>query len=111
MKTNHSFGKVSVNSRPVSGVEKTLRGSPGQGKQGSQVDGVSIWHPSSSSVALWGKGSEKEQWPLPTFMSRRKLSPNSHLDARHFSSFPYTTGAFQAATLVLELSAGVIESE
>ena len=50
-----------------------------------------------------GEGLEKGQRPLPTFLSGRKLSPNSHLDARHLSSSLYATGAFQAATLVLEL--------
>ena len=76
------------------------------------VDGVSqIWHPPASSVALWEEGSEKGQGPLPAFLSGRKLSPSSHLDVRHFSSSLYATGtfpaaatgAFQAATLVLEL--------
>ena len=62
-----------------------------------------IWHLPASSVALWGKDSEKGQWPLPTFLSRRKLSPSSPLDVRHFSVSLYTTGAFQVATLVLEL--------
>ena len=33
----------------------------------------------------------------------RKLSPSSHLDARHFSSSSYAVGAFQVATPVLEL--------
>ena len=32
-----------------------------------------------------------------------KVSPSSHLDTRPFSSSLYATGAFQAATLVLEL--------
>ena len=50
----------------------------------------------------WGEGSEKEQWPLPPFLSGRKLSPRSPLDARYFSSSPYATGAFQAAVLVLK---------
>ena len=54
-----------------------------------------------SSVAVLGEGSEKEQWPLPAFLSGRKLSPRSLLDARHFSSSLCATGAFQAATLVL----------
>ena len=53
-------------------------------------------------------GSEKGQWPLPTFLSGRKLSPISHLDARHFSSSLYAT-AFQAATLVLEIRGSVSE--
>ena len=55
---------------------------------------------------LWlcvGEGSEKEQWPLPTFLSGIKLSPSSCLDARHFMSSLYATDAFQAATPVLEL--------
>ena len=62
-----------------------------------------IWHLPASSVALLGEGSEKGQWPLPTFLSGRKLSPSSHLDARHFTFFFYATGAFQAAVPVLEV--------
>ena len=41
-----------------------------------------------------GEGSEKGQWPL---------SSSSHIDVRHFSLSQYATGAFQAATPVLEL--------
>ena len=37
------------------------------------------------------------------FLSGRKLFPTSHLDAKHFSSSLYVTGAFLAATLMLEL--------
>ena len=55
------------------------------------------------SVALLGEGSEKGQWLLSAFLSERKLSPSSHLDARHFSFSLNVTGAFEAATLVLEL--------
>ena len=62
-----------------------------------------IWHQPASSIALWLQGSEKGQWPVPTFLSGRNLSPSSHLDARHFSSCLCPTGAFQAGTLVLEL--------
>ena len=69
----------------------------------SQVDGSKIWLPPSSSVALWGEASEKEQWSLLLDLSKRKPSRSSHLDARYFSSSLYATGAFQAATLVLEL--------
>ena len=54
-----------------------------------------------------GEGSEKGQWPLPTFLSWRKLSPSSCLDARHFSSSLYATGTFQAPTLALELRGSV----
>ena len=36
-------------------------------------------------------------------MSGRKLSPRSCLDGKHFHSSLYAIGAFQAATLVLEL--------
>ena len=54
-------------------------------------------------MTLWGEGSEKGKWPVPTFLSDRKLSFSFHLDARHFISSLYATGAFQAATLVLEL--------
>ena len=62
-----------------------------------------IWHSPASFVALWGESSGKGQWPLPTLLSGRKLSPSSHLDARHFRSSLYAIGSFQAATLVLEL--------
>ena len=34
---------------------------------------------------------------------RKGTMASAHLDARHFSFSLYTTGAFQAATLVLEL--------
>ena len=79
---------------------QSFKGSP-EWDSVSQVDESQIWHPPAGSVALWGEGSEKEQWPLPAFVSGRKLSPSLCLDARHFSSSPYATGAFQAATLVL----------
>ena len=59
-----------------------------------------IRHPPTSSVAL---GSEEGQWLLPTFLSGRKLFPSSCLDARHFGFPQHATGAFQAATPVLEL--------
>ena len=62
-----------------------------------------IWPMLVSSVALWWEGSEQGKWPLPAFLSGRKLSPSSCLGARHFSFSQYTTGAFQAAALVLEL--------
>ena len=54
-------------------------------------------------VALWRVGSEKEQWPLPTFLHGRKLSLSSCLDARYFTSSLHVTGPFQADTPVLEL--------
>ena len=47
-----------------------------------------IWHQLASSL---GEGSSK------------RTMVSAHLDARHFSFSLYTTGAFQAATLVLEL--------
>ena len=50
-----------------------------------------------------GQGSEEGQRPLLTSLSGRQLSPSSSLDARHFSVSLCATGAFQAATLVLEL--------
>ena len=40
---------------------------------------------------------------LPTSLFGRKLSPSSHLEARHFSSSLDATGACQAAAMVLEL--------
>ena len=61
------------------------------------------------SVALWVEGSEKEPWPLPAVLYGRKLFPSPFPDARHFSSSLYATGAFLAATPLLELR--VSESE
>ena len=58
-----------------------------------------IWHP----PALWKKGSERGQWPLPTFLSGIKLSARSCLDTKHLSSSLLATSTFQAATLVMEL--------
>ena len=46
-----------------------------------------IWHQLSGSI---GGGF------------RKGTMDSAHLDARHFSFFLYATGAFQAATLVLE---------
>ncbi|KAF6119961.1 hypothetical protein HJG60_010328 [Phyllostomus discolor] len=41
----------------------------------------------AGSVSLLGEGSGKGQWPLPAFLSGRKLSPSSCLDDRHFSFY------------------------
>ena len=53
-----------------------------------------IWHQPASSVPLCGEGSEKGQWPLPVFLSGRKLSHSSCLDARHFNFSFYASGTF-----------------
>ena len=50
-----------------------------------------IWHQLAISVALLGERFRK--WTMAS----------AHLDASYFSSSLYTTGAFQAATPVLEL--------
>ena len=55
---------------------------------------LQIWHLPASCLALWGEGSEKGKWPLPTFLSGRKISPGSHLDARLFTFSLCATGAF-----------------
>ena len=68
-----------------------------------------IWHQPAGFVTLLGEGSEKRQWPLPAFLSGRKLSPSSRLEVTYFSFSLYATGAFQAATPMLELR--VSESE
>ncbi|KAF6104168.1 hypothetical protein HJG60_011186 [Phyllostomus discolor] len=69
----------------------------------ARLMGSQIWYQPAGSVAVWEDSSEKGQWPLSAFLSRRKLFPSSGLDARHFSSSLCATAAFQAATLVLEL--------
>ena len=76
----------------VSWVGWGLRDLQGRVNRVSQVDGVSDMALPASSVIL------------SAFLSGRKLSPSCGLDATsHFSSSLYATGAFQAATLVLEL--------
>ena len=60
-----------------------------------------IWLLPAGSVALWGEGSRKAQWPVPAILSGKELSPSSSPDARHFGSSLYATGAFQVATLVV----------
>ena len=67
----------------ISGVVKTVLASLIESQ---------IWHLSAGSMALLGEGSEKGQWRLPTFLSGRKLSASSHLDARHFGFSQYATG-------------------
>ena len=49
------------------------------------------------------KGFRKRTVASAHFLSGRKLSASSHLDAIHFSFSLYATGAFQAAASVLEL--------
>ena len=39
-------------------------------------------------------GGEEVQWPLPTSLCGRKLSPSSCLNVKHIISL-YATGAFQ----------------
>ena len=63
----------------------------------------------NKSNKTFKKNKEKGKWPLPTFLSGRKLSPSSRLDVRHFSFSLYATGSFQATIPVLEL--GGSESE
>ena len=93
---SHSYGKDSIYrlGGPISWVEQSLRVSPCHGKLLARLMEFQIWYLPASSVALWGDGPKKEQWPLPTFLSGRKLSPSSSLEARHFSSSLYATGAF-----------------
>ena len=77
-KTNHSYGKVTGNSLggPESSVGKDLRESPGWCKQ-SEPNRWNLRYGRlpASSMALWGKDSEKEQWPLLALLSGRKLTP------------------------------------
>ena len=78
----------------------------GRANSVSQVDGVSdMASMSVGSVALWGRVQRKDN----AFLSGRKLSPSSCMDARHFSVSLYATVAFQAATLVMELRGSELE--
>ena len=86
-KASHSYRKATVNSCKLGGTEPQGISRAGQTLLAGLMD---IWH-SPGFVAL------------PTFLSGRKLPPGSLADARHFSFSVYATGAFQAATLVLEL--------
>ena len=60
-----------------------------------------IWHSHAGSLGLCRGGWEEGQQSLFDFLSGRKISPSTWLDARHLISSLYATGAFQAATLVL----------
>ena len=75
----------------------------------SQVDGVSDTAPACWLCDYVGVGFRKRTMASATFLSGRKVSHSSHLDARHFSSSLYTTGAFQAATPVLKLRGSQFE--
>ena len=78
----------------------------GRAKCVSQVDGVSDRLLPATCWFCWsvGESSKKAQWLLPAFLFGQQLFPSSCPDDRHFSSSPYATGAFQAATpVVVEL--------
>ena len=62
-----------------------------------------IWHLHASSMAVLGGGFRKGTMASACLSAREKAVPSSYLDARHFSSSLYATGAFQVATLMLEL--------
>ena len=79
----------------VSWVVQSLWGFQGGANSISQVYGVSDMAPTSQLCGSVGEGFRKGQWPLRDFLSGRKLSLGSCIDARHFSSSLYATGAFQ----------------
>lgn len=54
-------------------------------------------------LALWGEGSEEEQWPLLAPLSGESGPSSPHPDAGQFSSPPYVPGASRAAAPALEL--------
>ena len=81
----------------------------GRANSVSHVDGVS-----DLALACWLCGSvagrAQKRIMSSAFLSEPKLLCSSHLDARHFSSSPFATEAFQAATHVLELRGSESES-
>ena len=89
MSQDHPFIWKSSLDGPVSLDEEE---SPGISKVGQTVLArlmeSQIWHQLSGSI---GGGF------------RKGTMDSAHLDARHFSLSLYTTGAFQAVTLLLEL--------
>ena len=72
----------------LGGVESLGISKAGQTVLASLIESQ-IWHQLAGSVALWGEGLEKGQWPLFTLMSDASFSQ-------------YATGTSQAATPVLE---------
>ena len=70
----------------------------------NQADGVSDTV-SLLCGTLWGRAQKRDYGHCLAsgVMSRRKLSPSTRPDARHFSFSLYATGALPAAALVLEL--------
>ena len=104
--TSHSYGKVSVNSLGgfVNWVGQSLRASLGRGKPCSQVDIVSDMGTCLPALRLWGGGGGgKAQERDNGFSVWEKRLPISRFKARPFTSSLYATGAFQAASPVLEL--------
>ena len=61
----------------------------------NQFDGDSDITP-ACLLPLCGEGSQKQKWPLPALLSRRKLSsPSPHSNVGQFSSSLYVSGVFQ----------------
>ena len=83
--------KSSLNG-PINWVGQSLWGLSKEGQAVlARLVESQIWHELAVSVALW------------VGQFRKGTKALAHLDARHFSSSLYATGAFQAASLVLEL--------
>ena len=69
----------------------------------NQVDGVSNMV-LPLCVSMWGMAQKRDNSRCLAFgvLCRRKLSPSTHPDARHFSFSPHATGASSATATVLE---------
>ena len=91
MSQDQPFIWKSIFSGPVSWVEQSLWDLEGGKNSVSQVDGVSYMAPACQLCGCVQGGF------------RKGTMTSAYLDARHFSSSLYATGAFQGATLVLEL--------
>ena len=88
MSQDQSFIWKSSLGGPVSWVGRSLWNLQGQANSFSQLMESQTWH--SLTGSEWGE-------------FRKETMASAHLDARHLSSSLHTTGAFQAATPVLEL--------
>ena len=78
----------------------------------SKLGGVESLGSSKAGQTVLARWMGSQMWQLTGFCGggfRKGTMASAHLDARHFSFSLYTIGAFQAATLLLELRGG--ESE
>ena len=95
--------------RPINGWDRVSGDLRGEANSVSQVDGVSDMAPACWLCLFVGKRFTTVTIAADCLSVWEKLFPSTHLDATHFSSSLYASGAFQDATLLQELRGSVSE--